>query len=142
MRSPSNITEATLSIAGLKPSAAWERIGRYAQVPVGRGADAWLGIHFRLWKSHGATPLWLVYSQTSYGRAQEVRPLIEPWAADRGILCVDDGGGVAIALDLPPGEEQPGVVRHLADRLKAVAAVLAALPPKPAGTPEPEQGEA
>ncbi len=124
------ITEDVLSITGLRPQASWERIGRYVWIPGDQGAGAWLGIHYGLWKSHGATPLWLLFSERDFGRAQEVSGLIEPWAAKNGILTTTINRDFAIGLDIPVGEEKAGVIRSLADNLKKIATVLAALPPK------------
>lgn len=126
------VTEKALVVGGLRPQASWERIGRYARVSSepSRGAGAWFGIHFALWKTHGTTPLWLIFDDGDFGRGQEVRPLIEPWATHNGILTATSGQGVAIAIEIPEGEEKDGVVRSLVNDLKAVAAVLDALPPK------------
>jgi hypothetical protein len=128
------VTEKALIVDGLRPQASWERIGRYARVSreASRGAGAWFGVHFGLWKTHGTTPLWLIFHDGDFGRGQEVRPLIEPWATQKGILTATSGQGVAIAFEIPEGEEKNGVVRSLVDNLKAVAAVLDALPPQTA----------
>lgn len=78
------VTQRTLFVDGLRPQASWQRIGRYVRVSgdaAGGGAGAWFGIHFALWKTHGTTPLWLIFDNSNFGRAQEVRSLIEPWAA-------------------------------------------------------------
>lgn len=125
------VTENVLNITRLMPQASWERIGRYARLCGDQGVGAWLGIHFGLWKAHGGTPLWLIFAQGEFGRAQEVRRLIEPWAAREGALTAIDGQDVAIALDLKIGEEKDGVVRGVVDCLKDIAAILAELPPKP-----------
>lgn len=135
------VTEKALFVGGLRPQASWERIGRYARVSgePSRGAGAWFGIHFGLWKTHGTTPLWLIFDDGAFGRGQEVRPLIEPWATQNGMLTATIGQGVAIALEIPEGEEKVGVVRFLVDDLKAVAAVLDALPPRKAQTSDQEE---
>ena len=54
------ITERVLVVGRLKEQASWQRIGRYAMISGKNGANVgiWLGVHFRLWKAHGATPLW------------------------------------------------------------------------------------
>jgi hypothetical protein len=125
------VTQNVLSINRLRPQASWQWIGRYAKMPGDHGAGAWIGIHFALWKTHGATPLWLVFSETEFGRAPEVRRLIEPWAAKNNMLATPVHGGFAIALDVPAGEEKEGVVRALVDKLRAIARVLDVLPRKP-----------
>ncbi len=82
--------------------------------------------------------MWLLFSETEWGRAQDVRLLIEPWAARNRILTVTNDRYFAVALDIPVGEEQSGVIRSLVDDLRAIAEVLGALPPKPIATVEPE----
>ncbi len=52
------------------------------------------------------------------------------------VLTTSAGHDFAIALDIPAGEERAGVVRSLVDRLKAITAVLVALPPKTAANVE------
>ena len=124
------VTENILHIGRLKPQASWERIGRYARVAE-EGAGVWLGIHFRLWKAHGTTPLWLVFSGTDFGRAPDVRPLIEPWATNNGILTAVIDQDFAIALEIPVGEEQEEVARSLVNDIKRIAALLESLPRHP-----------
>ena len=99
-------------------------------------AGAWFGIHFGLWKTHGTTPLWLVFSDGEFGRGQEVRPLIEPWATKNGILTAASDHDFAIALEIPVGEEKDGVIQSLVNDIKAIAAVLKALPKQPDSTGE------
>jgi hypothetical protein len=127
------VAEQVLNIDRLNPQASWQRIGRYARVSSehGAGAGAWLGVHFDLWKAHGATPLWILFSDGEFGRGQEVRSLIESWAAKNGILTAAIDHGIAIALEIQVGEDKAGVVRSLVDDIKALAAVLETLPPKP-----------
>jgi hypothetical protein len=133
------VTEKVLNIGRLMPQASWERIGRYARVTGGKGggAGAWFGVHFGLWKTHGTTPLWLIFSDGDFGRAEEVRPLIEPWATRHGILTTANDSDIAIALEIPIGEDKAGVIRSLADQITAIASVLAVL--SPASSPCAEQ---
>jgi hypothetical protein len=126
----SAVTEKALSVNKLRPQASGERIGRYVYIRGEQVAGAWLGIHFGLWKSHGATPLWLLFSEGEFGRAQDVRRLIETWAATNGVLTITYNREFAIALDMPIGEEKTVVIRFLVDIIKNIAAVLDALPSK------------
>ena len=73
----------------------------------------------------------MVFSKGEFGRAEEVGPLIEPWAAKNGILTTTYWDEPAIALEMPPGEEKDGVARSLVDDIKAIASVLDALLPRP-----------
>lgn len=124
------VSEGKVCIDNLRPQASWDRIGRYIKLssdPLG-GAGAWFGIHFSLWKAHGTTPLWIVFSRGDFGRAQEVRPLIEPWAVQKGIFTVMNGSDISIALDIPAGEERIEVVRCLAKTLAELSVLLQQLP--------------
>jgi hypothetical protein len=135
------IVQATVELAashkalffgGLRPQASWDRIGRYVRVArdVPGGAGAWFGIHFGLWKTHGTTPLWLIFDDGDFGRGREVRPLIEPWAMRNGFLTAAGDYGIAVALEIPEGEEKDGVIRSLVADIQAIATVLTTLPPQ------------
>lgn len=127
------VTQKVFSTGNLRPQASWERIGRYVRFwgdTSGRGAGAWFGIHFGLWKTHGATPLWLIFDNGNFGRGQEVRSLIEPWATQNGILTSTSDDDIAVALEIPEGEEKDAVIRSLAADIKGLAAVLEGLPPQ------------
>jgi hypothetical protein len=123
-------TQNLMSTTGLRPQASWGMMGRYARIAGHHGVVAWIGIHFGLWKAHGGTPLWLVFYDRG-SRGQEVRGLIEPWAAKSHVLATPVDGGFVIALDVQTGEEKDGVVRSLVAQIRAIAQVLDALPPKP-----------
>ncbi len=127
----------TLSTDRLRPQASGERIGRYVWVPRNQKAGAWFGVHLVLWKAHG-TPLWLLFEDTEFGRAQDVRRLIDPWADKNGILTATINHAFAIAVDILIGEERSVVVRSVADEIKAIAEVLDALPARPVAGSEPK----
>jgi hypothetical protein len=127
------VTEGVLNIKGLNPQASAERIGRYASFSDEQGVGVWLGIHFRFWRTHGGTPLWLVFAPTKFGRALEVRALLEPWAAKEGVLTTFQNDELAVAVDIAFGEDKDQVVRSVVDRLKGIADVLYVLNLKPVG---------
>lgn len=127
------VTLGALSIGGLRPQASWERIGRYIRVPgdLSKGSvGAWFGVHFGLWKTHGTTPLWLIFEDGDFGRGQEVCPLIEPWAARNGVLISRGDHNIAVALDIPSGEEKDAVIRSLAADISRLAVLLEGLLPQ------------
>lgn len=131
-------TRQIISLRDLRPQASWNRIGRYVRFPCEAsesGAGAWFGIDFNFWKTYGATPLWLIFHDTQFGRGQEVQSLIEPWAIQNDILTVDGDGYTAIALEMPTGEERDEVIRSLAAEIERIAGVLAQLPPKEGAAP-------
>jgi len=120
------VTEGLLTVNGLRPQASWERIGRYAKFP---SVGIWFGIHFDYWKKHGITPLWLVFSG-GWGRAIEVRSLLEPWVAKENVFITFQSDELAVAIDIALGEDKDQVVRKIVDRLKGIAEVLKILKPK------------
>jgi hypothetical protein len=135
------VTQNVLSVKGTRPTSSWEYIGRYARVAGDEGAGAWIGIHFGFWRAHGVTPLWLVFQENEFGRAAEVRRLLEPWAPENRILVINFDGGIAVALGVPTGEEKESVVRALVRQLSAIAQVLNVLPRKPLASAEREGDE-
>lgn len=132
------VSENFLNVNTLRPQASWDRIGRYVWVSGYRKAGAWFGVHLVLWKAHGTTPLWLFFEDTQFGRGQDVRRLIEPWAGRNDILTAAMNQAFAIAVDIPAGEEQSVVVRSVVDQIKAIAEVLDVLPASPVPNSEPK----
>jgi hypothetical protein len=133
------VTDGVMSINRLRPQASWDRIGRYVWVSGEHCCGGWFGIHFGLWKLHGTTPLWLLFSEDKFGRAQEVRPLIEPWAEKNGKLTATYDRNFAMAFDIPVREERAEVIRSLAVYFKSIATVLGTLPPRTLAKIDPEQ---
>jgi hypothetical protein len=127
--------EGVLSIDGGRPQANWERVGRYISFPKARGVGAWFGTDFRRWRERGSTPLWLVFPATGFGRADDVRKILESWTERRDIECSVAADGFGVGIDVPPGEEQDHVVRSIVNRLADVAAELSRLTAKPGMTP-------
>lgn len=132
------ITKGVLHVGKLMPSASPERIGRYAQFSGPTGVGIWIGLHFRLWRKFGGTPLWMVFTTTPFGQAYDVKPILDPWAAREGVCCVLEKGELVIALDIPPGEEKDQVVRSIVDRLRAIAPLLQVLDPSSDLVDDPE----
>jgi len=118
------INKGIVNIDKLLPQATWSRIGRYAKFSGEKGIGFWIGIHFRFWKKYGETPLWVVFSSGKWGKAQEVRPLLESQASSQGIFTVFDNDEFALAIDIATGEEKDLVVREVVDRLQMIANVL------------------
>jgi hypothetical protein len=95
----------------------------------------WFGIEFDLWNVYGGTPLWVVFSDGDWGRAREVRPLLEPWAAQRGVFATShEDDSFVVAIDIPFGEEKDQVIKTIASRLKEISSVLSKLKSKSART--------
>jgi len=117
-------TEGVLNLDDVRPQASWDRIGRYVRFSHEEGVTAWFGVRFDLWRQHGGTPLWLVFSPGEFGRALEVRALLEPWAARERVLSAFENGDVEIGIDLPIGEEKDQVVRSIVDGFRDIAGAL------------------
>lgn len=138
------VTRKVLNTDGLRPQASWGRIGRYVWMSGEQrgGPGAWLGIEFDLWKAHGTTPLWVLFSaDDDFGRGPEVRALIEPWATRNNILTTTAGSGFAIALPMPVGEEKDAVICSLVEEIAEITTILVALPSAPYSSPDQEQGQ-
>ncbi|MBA2882214.1 hypothetical protein HNR65_002555 [Desulfosalsimonas propionicica] len=118
------VSENILTLNGLKPQASWNRIGRYIKFSFENGPGVWVGLHFDLWKQYGETLLWMVFSQTDWGRALQSKPLLEPWAAREDKFVAFQNSELAIALNLVFGEDKDHVVRRLAGLYKDIADAL------------------
>ena len=81
-------------------------------------------MHFGLWKKHGETPLWLVFAQTDWGRALQSRPLIEAWAARKGVFVTFKNEELAIALNLACGEDKDQETSNMVNLYKDIADAL------------------
>ena len=121
------VAEGVMSIEGRRAPSSWERVGRYIWFPKAKGVDAWFGTDFRRWRERGATPLWLVF----FGRALDVRPVLEPWAEQRKLTCAVQGDDFAVGIDVVPNEERDHVIRSIVNRLRDVATELSSLPARP-----------
>lgn len=115
----------------LRPQADYTRIGRYACLVANERVGIWFGLNFDLWKKHGTTPLWAYFYTTSFGRASEVRALIEPWAVKNSVVvATEPDGSFVLGIDVPHNEEKNIVVRRIADRLKEIGEILSELKPQ------------
>lgn len=130
------VTKGILSTQGVREEHFWTGPGRYVKFPTGRNVGAWFGIHFRFWRECGSTPLWLYFSPSAFGRALEVRPVLEPWIQRNGIaFSVDDKGILAVGIDVVAGEEPDHLIGAIVDRLTDIAAEISRLPERPGVTP-------
>ncbi|MDD5580608.1 MAG: hypothetical protein PHY16_15180 [Methylobacter sp.] len=127
------VTEGVLNIKRLMPQASWERIGQYARLSDEQGVGIWFGIHFGFWKKYGGTPFWLVFSSTQFGRAHEVRALVESWAAKQGLFTASQHNEFVVAIEVAFGEDKDQVVRNIVECLKRIADILSVLNRKSSG---------
>jgi hypothetical protein len=122
------VARGVLSVKGLMPMSNWERSGRYISFPQ-LGIGAWIGTDFRRWREHGGTPLWLVFGAGTFGRALEVRAVLETWAERQGLPSSMKDNDFSVGIDLIPGEEQEYVVNSIVRRLVEIATELSRLSP-------------
>jgi len=127
--------DGTVNTAGLRPQSSYVRSGRYLRFNGDHEIDAWFGVHFRLWRQFGNTPLWLVFSDLANPSKSVVPTLMEPWAANHGAVTHMDGQDLCVAFNLPANAERDAVIRSLADELGKVQRVLLSID---AGTMEQE----
>ncbi len=115
------VSRGVLHLGKLRPQSSTERIGRYAFIGEDRRGGGWLGIHFRLWRTYGMTPLWLVLHNSEFGRATVLQEPIDLWAAKHGVFTTrDEKGDYVIALDFPAGEEKGFAVNAIVNQLEAM----------------------
>lgn len=125
------IADSVINTNNLRPQASWDRIGRYARLSYssGLGIYFWIGLHFDLWKTYGATPLWIVFINDDYGLSPLARSIIEPWVSTNGYLKVNMGNTFGLGLEVLNGEEKQAVVQKIVDQIKELANVLSNLRP-------------
>jgi len=123
--SKKNLQEKDPRKGNLLPTSSWERAGRYIYFP-GADVGAWFGTDFTLWKKHGSTPLWLVFSGSEWQRAPEVAAVLEPWASRKRVPAVwqNNDNEFAIGIELATGEEETAVITSAVNRLKEIATEL------------------
>lgn len=121
------VTEGVLSIERLRWQSDATGIGRYVRFSSQTGAGAWFGTHFELWREHGGTPLWLMFDASEFGRASEVRGLLEPLCARNRVFSANHEDEFAIAINLLAEEEKEQVARFVVDQLKQIAVALSEL---------------
>ncbi len=117
--------EGILSSSNLRASALSDRVGQYLQLGVGR-TNSWVGVHYGLWRTGAASPLWVVFPNTAWGQATAARRTIEPWATRMGIATASNDVEYAVALTLLTGVEKDAVTRDLVRQLRDLATVLGA----------------
>jgi hypothetical protein len=121
------LTEGFISKEGTAVANTYERIGRTLKFSNNTDVLVWLGLSFSLWQKHGMSPLWLTFS-TRWGRAPEVRTIIEPWAETEDIFTTTENGEFGINIQVATGEEFDLVVRDIVKQLRAIGAKLSLLP--------------
>jgi ACT domain-containing protein len=74
-----------------------------------------------------------VFAPTEFGRAPEVRLLLEPWSGKKGVPTIRHNNEFAVPVDITVGEDKDQVIRAIVDRLKEIGAVLSELKGKTVG---------
>lgn len=123
------VTKGVIDVNNLRAGITSDRIGRYIRFCGKDGVGAWIGMDFELWRQHGGTPIWLTFWSGDFGRAVEVRRILEPWATRKGVSSCSEKDRFAIGLDLLAGEGKDVVVRSIVDDLESIATELSELSP-------------
>jgi hypothetical protein len=122
------LTEGFISKEGTAAASTNERIGRYLKFPLAAGVAAWFGLSFPLWHKHGISPLWLMFNDSDWGRATEVRAIIEPWAEKEDIFTATINNEFGINIEVPAGEDFDFVVRDIVKQLHDIGSQMVVLP--------------
>ncbi len=115
------INRNVLFVGLLRPQASRERIGKYVSFGKDRRCGAWIGIHFKCWRMYGSSPLWVVFTNTNWGRANVVQRVLDPWARQNSVFAASEANGdYVVALDMPADEEKSVVVEAIVNQIEAM----------------------
>ncbi len=122
-------TQGFISREGTAAASTSERIGRYLKFPLAANVGAWLGISFPLWQKYGLSPLWLIFTNSEWSRANEVRAIAEPWAKAENIFTATENNDYEfnINIKVTTGEEIDVVVRDIVKQLQAIGEKISVL---------------
>jgi hypothetical protein len=123
------VREGLFSRKGLTEASTFDGFGRYVRMPDENGVGAWFGVDFNLWKAHG-TPLWLKYTNSNFGRAAEVEPLLREWNQGDHQLAKKRDGEFAISINLATGVEKDELIEMIIDQIREMGKALSDLPPR------------
>lgn len=121
------VSKKVVNIKGFMPKSSWNQIGRYGSFLNKKGIGFWFGIHFDYWKKYGGTPLWLTFPTSNWGRAFEVKSLLDPWASKNGVFTILENNEFAVAIDMLTGEEKDQVIRDIVNTFNEISNVIAPL---------------
>lgn len=123
------IREGLLSRKGLTEASTFDGFGRYVRIPDKNGAGAWFGIDYGLWKAYG-TPLWFKFSNSQFGRAVEVEPLLRERHQGDHQLAKNRNGEFAISINLATGVEKDELIADIIAQMREISEELSDLPPR------------
>lgn len=107
----------SLSVDGLKAVRTMDLLGRYVLLQRAR-AGAFIGLHLPHWRAHGATPMWLTCSGTSWSRGAEYGPKVQSWALATDTPFVGEGpNGFGVGLRLQTGVDIEQVAQSVLAQL-------------------------
>jgi len=120
--------EGYLSTKGLTKASTFDGYGQHIRLPDENGAGAWFGVEYELWKAY-STPLWLKFSNTAWGRAAEVEPLLKEWNQDEHQLVRKQNGKFAISINLATGVEKDELLERVVEQIREIGIAFSDLPP-------------
>lgn len=122
------VNQEILDLRRLKWSTSGGRIGRYVRFTGPAEIGCWMGIEPVLWRKYGRTPLWLDFSTTNFGRAQEVSEAMNDAASGTVNVRLPNGRYI-VGLNVPPAVGKDAVVRAIVADLETVRKSLMDIPP-------------
>lgn len=122
------LREGLLDKSGLNETSSWDKFGRYFSFREKHFVGVWYGIDYKLWKTYGVSPLWLVFSTTDFGRAYEVRGLLENQNNEANFFVKLPDGSLALAINLLTGADKDQVTKDIVNQFRNILILLSDLP--------------
>lgn len=124
------LRDGFLSNEGLTESVNWTKFGKYLSLGQFYQVGIWFGLDYTLWKEFGASPLWVVFSTTNWGRAFEVEPLLRKWKDNQRIYFKLQNDYLVLPINITAGADKDQVLQNIVNQLRELASLLSELPLK------------
>jgi hypothetical protein len=134
------VAEGVLNTKALRPAHSIWYSGRYVAFD---SAVCFLGLAHQQWSTRGRSPMWLRFKRDAWERADELRPILRPWASEdppRAYID-DDDRSVRVPILLRVGVEKDAVVAHAVAQLREVDGLMraAGMTPLKGAAPPPTE---
>ena len=113
---------------GLTGTYTFEKYGKNINLGMSNQVGVWFGLDYMLWKNYGISPLWMRFSTTDFGRAYEVRPLLESWVQDKCFWDKEDDDSIVLAVNILTGSGRDQVLSGIIDQFRDLFELFTALP--------------
>lgn len=122
------LTEEIVFVGRLGEGNTFGTFGKYLLLNNERGVGIFYGVDYSLWKQTGRSPLWIKYSNSTWGQGQKVALILEKLSRTNDIFITPyiDGknGGIAVAVDILPSVDKDEVIEDLVRQLKQQAELM------------------